>query len=124
MSRWRAHCTTLRRWSTPRTLPVGLDGEFTNSSAGRSGPSWAVPSARTGRAPASSAPTSYVGYATSGITTVSPAPMPSMDGSCAMASLVPITGRIAFSGSPTVLYRRLSAAAAASRSSTVPIVAG
>ena len=39
MPRSRAQATTLRRCSTGSTRPVGLDGEFSHSSAGRRGPS-------------------------------------------------------------------------------------
>ena len=38
MPRSRHHSTTLRRWSTPSTRPLGLDGEFSHSSAGTCGP--------------------------------------------------------------------------------------
>ena len=47
MPRSRHHSTTLRRCSAGSTRPVGLDGEFSQSSAGRSGPSAVSESAAT-----------------------------------------------------------------------------
>jgi len=56
--RLRAHPTTLARCSGGNTLPVGLDGEFSQISATRSGPIAVSESARNTVAPATNAPIS------------------------------------------------------------------
>ena len=61
MPRSRHQSTTLRRCSTGSTRPVGFEGELSHSSAGTSGPSAVSESVAIARAPASAAPTSYVG---------------------------------------------------------------
>ena len=61
MPRSRHQSTTFFRCSSGSTRPVGLDGELSHSSAGVSGPSEVSESVATERAPASAAPTSYVG---------------------------------------------------------------
>ena len=61
MPRSRHQSTTLRRCSTGSTRPVGFEGEFSHSSLGVSGPMAVSESEARVRAPASTAPTSYVG---------------------------------------------------------------
>ena len=61
MPRSRHQSTTFRRWSTGSTRPVGLAGELSHSSLGTSGPTAVSESEASVRAPASIAPTSYVG---------------------------------------------------------------
>ena len=96
----RAQPTILRSVSTGSTAPVGLDGEFSQSRL-----TWPVVAAnglsvRISCAPASRAPTSYVGYASSGIATVSLLPSPSWNGRPETASLEPIVGITATGSSP------------------------
>ena len=98
---------------------------MTYISVGRDGPSCVSESARTTRAPAIRAPTSYVGYDSSGMTTVWPSPTPSRNGSHAMASFVPTTGSTPRSADrPTTPWRRSIAPAIAARNSGVPAVCG
>src|SRR5450759_5434846 len=122
--RTRASATIAASSSTPRTTPVGLLGEFTQTNRTPSAGQPPTTSAGTGVAPASRAPTSYVGYAIVGWTTTSPAPRPSSAGRVATSSLEPIVGSTADGSRPRTPRRRSNHATAASRSSAVPWVVG
>ncbi len=102
-----------------------MPGLFSHTSRTElSGPRADVASAATEVAPAILAPTSYVGYATWGWTTVSPAPRPSSVGSQATSSLDPMAGITPSPGSGPVPRTRWNHAATASCTSGVPATVG
>ena len=118
----RAHSTTLRRWSTPSTRPVG------SLHSGRPAPA-------TGAPPGSASPRAAPGPGQPGPDVIGRVgqlghhdeirgPQADRVGSQAMSSLLPITGSTAASVSPSTPKRRPSAATADSRRRAVPAVAG
>ena len=119
MSRSRAHETICESRSTESTAPVGLPGLFNHTIDASS--TLSTSSVATTRAPATVAPTAYVGYATSGMTTVSERPMFKPVGSHATISFDPIVGRKPTSVAPV---RRASHCVQASRNSGSPAVVG
>ena len=120
----RAAATTARSSSTVATAPCGFPGELTHTSftSGRSAQS-ATSSVASISAPASRAPIAYVGYATRGSTTVSPAPRPSIAGKSPTSSFEPTVGSTP-SGSTVAERRRANQSATAWRRAGVPYVRG